>query len=376
MSKGYFHVFHDPEDGFISGKARDVARDMVVRGAFKPYGWLEILIWTGISMFLSVKLCDHFQVESGIVRIIIWPFLGILFYLASRGIFFLSAWITSKKNAGNPQFRHSFRQYLWFGDGSMFTESDDSRLDVSYRRIESLECENGRFILNMEAGKRIVLEKKNFLEGNPNDFESFLRGKMAEEASLELKEDAPRAEVLESEDGIYRLYKAAEWNRIQSGREKYPVSMYLMVFLCVSAAFTFINMTLKEITLPFGIYLAVEAVFAAVCAAHYFLKNNQARSEKALRKAAAKEWNQIKGKADGMRKDLVFFKNGFKVQTEEYITSYDYRNVNTVIASKDTLVVSGEGFFFVALMGTETDGYYEMKKLIESGSSLKVQVME
>ena len=57
----------------------------------------------------------------------------------------------------------------------------------------------------MEAGKRIVLEKKNFLEGNPNDFESFLRGKMAEEASLELKEDAPRAEVLESEDGIYRL---------------------------------------------------------------------------------------------------------------------------------------------------------------------------
>ena len=199
---------------------------------------------------------------------------------------------------------------------------------------------------------------------------------MAEEASLELKEDAPRAEVLESEDGIYRLYKAAEWNRIQSGREKYPVSMYLMVFLCVSAAFTFINMTLKEITLPFGIYLAVEAVFAAVCAAHYFLKNQQARSEKALRKAAAKEWNQIKGKADGMRKDLVFFKNGFKVQTEEYITSYDYRNVNTVIASKDTLVVSGEGFFFVALMGTETDGYYEMKKLIESGSSLKVQVME
>ena len=94
MSKGYFHVFHDPEDGFISGKAKDVARDMVVRGAFKPYGWLEILIWTGISMFLSVKLCDHFQVESGIVRIIIWPFLGILFYLASRGIFFLSAWIT------------------------------------------------------------------------------------------------------------------------------------------------------------------------------------------------------------------------------------------------------------------------------------------
>ena len=178
MSKGYFHVFHDPEDGFISGKAKDVARDMVVRGAFKPYGWLEILIWTGISMFLSVKLCDHFQVESGIVRIIIWPFLGILFYLASRGIFFLSAWITSKKNAGNPQFRHSFRQYLWFGDGSMFTESDDSRLDVSYRRIESLECENSRFILNMEAGKRIVLEKKNFLEGNPNDFESFLRGKM------------------------------------------------------------------------------------------------------------------------------------------------------------------------------------------------------
>ena len=77
-----------------------------------------------------------------------------------------------------------------------------------------------------------------------------------------------------------------------------------------------------------------------------------------------------------MRIDLVFFKNGFKVQTEEYITSYDYRNVNTVIASKDTLVVSGEGFFFVALMGTETDGYYEMKKLIESGSSLKVQVME
>ena len=53
-------------------------------------------------------------------------------------------------------------------------------------------------------------KRKNFLEGNPNDFESFLRGKMAEEASLELKEDAPRAEVLESEDGIYRLYKAAE----------------------------------------------------------------------------------------------------------------------------------------------------------------------
>lgn len=104
MSKGYFHVFHDPEDGFISGKAKDVARDMVVRGAFKPYGWLEILIWTGISMFLSVKLCDHFQVESGIVRIIIWPFLGILFYLASRGIFFLSAWITSKKNAGIRSF--------------------------------------------------------------------------------------------------------------------------------------------------------------------------------------------------------------------------------------------------------------------------------
>ena len=58
----------------------------------------------------------------------------------------------------------------------------------------------------------------------------FFGEKMAEEASLELKEDAPRAEVLESEDGIYRLYKAAEWNRIQSGREKYPVSMYLMVF--------------------------------------------------------------------------------------------------------------------------------------------------
>ena len=67
MSKGYFHVFHDPEDGFISGKAKDVARDMVVRGAFKPYGWLEILIWTGISMFLSVKLCDHFQVGNFIL---------------------------------------------------------------------------------------------------------------------------------------------------------------------------------------------------------------------------------------------------------------------------------------------------------------------
>lgn len=376
MSKGYFHVFHDPEDGFISGKAKDVARDMVARGAFKPYGWLEILIWTGMSMFLSVKLCDYLQVESSAIRIIMWPFLGVLFYLAARGVFFLSAWVTSRKNAGNPQFRQSFRQYLWFGDGSMFTESDDSRLDVSYRRIESLECENGRFILNMKAGKRIVLEKKNFLEGNPSDFESFLRGKMAEEASLELKEDAPRAEVMESEEGIYRLYKAAEWNRIQSGREKYPVSMYLMVFLCVSAGFTFINMALKEITLPFGIYLMIEAVFAAVCAAHYFLKNKQARSEKALRKAAAREWNQLKGKEDGMKKELVFFKNGFKVQTEEYITSYDYRNVNTVIASKDTLVVSGEGFFFVALMGTETDGYYEMKKLVENGSSLKVQEMK
>ncbi len=376
MSKGYFHVFHDPEDGFISGKAKDVARDMVARGAFKPYGWLEILIWTGVSMFLSVELCKYLNVESGVVKIALWPFLGVLFYLISRGVFFLSAWVTSRKNAGNPQFRQSFRQYLWFGEGSMFTESDDSRMDVSYKKIESLECKNGQFILNMKAGKRIVLEKKNFLEGNPNDFEAFLRGKMAEEASLELQADAPRAEVMESEEGIYRLYKAAEWNRIQAGREKHPASMYLIVFLCVSAAFTFINMTLKQITLPFGIYLAIEAVLAGVCAAHYFLKNKEARSEKALRKAAAKDWSKIKEKADGMKKELVFFKNGFKVQTEEYITSYDYRNLNTMIVSKDTMVVSGDGFSFVALMGTESEGYYEMKKLVENGSSLKIQVME
>ena len=77
-----------------------------------------------------------------------------------------------------------------------------------------------------------------------------------------------------------------------------------------------------------------------------------------------------------MKKELVFFKNGFKVQTEEYITSYDYRNLNTMIVSKDTMVVSGDGFSFVALMGTESEGYYEMKKLVENGSSLKIQVME
>ena len=375
MSKGYFYVFHDPEDGFISGKVGDVARDMAAKGAFKPYGWMELLVWAAIAMFASTELSRRLTIQGGLVKFALWLVLGVSFYIISRGILFLSAWVTSRKNAKDLTLRQSMRQYLWFGDGSMYTESDDSRLDVAYKRIESLECDGNRFTLNMKAGKKIVLEKKNFLEGNPRDFEAFIRGKIAEGTTIELLEDAPKAEVLESSEGIYRLYRAAEWNRIQSGREKYPVSMYVIVFLCVSAALTFINIAFKDNALPFALYLGLEAILAAVCGAHYVLKNRQARSEKNLRKAAQKEWNRIKGKADGMKKELVFFKNGFKVKTEEYITSYDYKNVNKVISSKDTMVLAGDGFSFVALIGTESDRYCEVKDLIEKGSKLTVEEM-
>lgn len=375
MKKGYFHVIHDPEDGFISGKAKDVARDMAARGAFKPYGWLEIVVWAAVSMFASTELSNYFEIQSGPARIFLWPALAVLLYFLSRGILFLSAWINSKRNASDPRIRQSFRQYIWFGEGSMFTESDDSRLDVSYKRIESLECGKDRFILNMKAGKRIVLEKKNFLEGNPEEFGAFLRGKMEEGAALEVSEDAPRARVLESEEGIYRLYRAAEWNRIRSGREKYPFSMYLIVFLCVSAALTFINITLKDAALSFAAYAGMEAFLAAACAAHYFLKNKGARSEASLRKAASREWRQLKNRTDGMEKELVFFKNGFKVKTDEYTTSYDYRNVNTAIASEDALILAGDGFSFVTLAGTGSGEYFEIRKLIESGSKLKIEVM-
>ena len=94
-------------------------------------------------------------------------------------------------------------------------------------------------------------------------------------------------------------------------------------------------------------------MFAAVCAAHYFLKNKQARSEKALEKGSCQGMEPDKRKSRRDEKRSGVFKNGFKVQTEEYITSYDYRNVNTVIASKDTLVVSGRkvSFFRLPLMG-------------------------
>ena len=143
----------------------------------------------------------------------------------------------------------------------MFTESEDSRLDISYKRIRNIECEGDRFILNMSTGKQMILEKKNFLEGKPEKFEAFIRKKIEEGTSLELEEGAPRARVLESEEGIYRLYQAAEWNRLKSGREKYPFSMYLLIFLCVSAGFTFINISLKDGALPFAAYAAVEAVF-------------------------------------------------------------------------------------------------------------------
>lgn len=181
--------------------------------------------------------------------------------------------------------------------------------------------------------------------------------------------------MLESEEGIYRLYQAAEWNRLKSGREKYPFSMYLLIFLCVSAGFTFINISLKDGALPFAAYAAVEAVLAGVCAAHYRMKNRQARSEKSLRKAAGREWKMLKGKADGLEKELVFFKKGFKVRTEEYTTSYNYENVNTVIASEDSMVIAGDGFSFVAMAGTETLGYPEIKRLIEGGKKIHIEEM-
>lgn len=374
MAKGYFYVFHDPEDGFISGKASDVARDMAARGAFRPAGWVEIAVWAAISLFVSREISVYLNL-AGAVPLVLWIAAVVLLYAVSRGILFLSAWISSRKNAQNPEVRQALRQYIWFGEGSMFTESEDSRLDISYKRIRNIECEGDRFILNMSTGKQMILEKKNFLEGKPEKFEAFIRKKIEEGTSLELEEGAPRARVLESEEGIYRLYQAAEWNRLKSGREKYPFSMYLLIFLCVSAGFTFINISLKDGALPFAVYAAAEAVLAGVCAAHYRMKNRQARSEKSLRKAAGREWKMLKGKADGLEKELVFFKKGFKVRTEEYITSYNYENVNTVIASEDSMVIAGDEFSFVAMAGTETLGYPEIKRLIEGGKKIHIEEM-
>lgn len=374
MAKGYFYVFHDPEDGFISGKASDVARDMAARGAFRPTGWVEIAVWAAISLFVSREISVYLNL-AGAVTLVLWIAAVVLLYAVSRGILFLSAWISSRKNAQNPEVRQALRQYIWFGEGSMFTESEDSRLDISYKRIRNIECEGDRFILNMSTGKQMILEKKNFLEGKPEKFEAFIRKKIEEGTSLELEEGAPRARVLESEEGIYRLYQAAEWNRLKSGREKYPFSMYLLIFLCVSAGFTFINISLKDGALPFAAYAAVEAVLAGVCAAHYRMKNRHARSEKSLRKAAGREWKMLKGKADGLEKELVFFKKGFKVRTEEYTTSYNYENVNTVIASEDSMVIAGDGFSFVAMAGTETLGYPEIKRLIEGGKKIHIEEM-
>lgn len=374
MAKGYFYVFHDPEDGFISGKASDVARDMAARGAFRPAGWVEIAVWAAISLFVSREISVYLNL-AGAVPLVLWIAAVVLLYAVSRGILFLSAWISSRKNAQNPEVRQALRQYIWFGEGSMFTESEDSRLDISYKRIRNIECEGDRFILNMSTGKQMILEKKNFLEGKPEKFEAFIRKKIEEGTSLELEEGAPRARVLESEEGIYRLYQAAEWNRLKSGREKYPFSMYLLIFLCVSAGFTFINISLKDGALPFAAYAAAEAVLAGVCAAHYRMKNRQARSEKSLRKAAGREWKMLKGKADGLEKELVFFKKGFKVRTEEYITSYNYENVNTVIASEDSMVIAGDEFSFVAMAGTETLGYPEIKRLIEGGKKIHIEEM-
>lgn len=374
MAKGYFYVFYDPEDGFISGKASDVARDMAAKGAFRPAGWVEIAVWAAVSLFVSRELSGYLNF-AGAAAIVLWPVIAVLFYAVSRGILFLSAWTASRKNAQNPEVRQSLRQYIWFGEGSMYTESEDSRLDISYKRIRSVECEEDRFILNMSTGKRIILEKKHFLEGKPEKFEAFIRKKIEEGTFLELEEGAPRARVLESEEGIYRLYQAAEWNRLKSGREKYPFSMYLIVFLCVSAGFTFINISLKEAALPFAVYAAIEAALAGVCAAHYFIKNRQARSEKSLRKAAGREWKMLRGKADGLEKELVFFKKGFKVRTEEYTTSYNYENVNTVIASEDSMVIAGDGFSFVAMAGTKTADYPEIKRLIEGGKKIHIEEM-
>ena len=374
MAKGYFYVFHDPEDGFISGKASDVARDMAARGAFRPTGWVEIAVWAAISLFVSREISVYLNL-AGAVTLVLWIAVVVLLYAVSRGILFLSACISSRKNAQNPEVRQALRQYIWFGEGSMFTESEDSRLDISYKRIRNIECEGDRFVLNMSTGKQMILEKKNFLEGKPEKFEVFIRKKIEEGTSLELEEGAPRARVLESEEGIYRLYQAAEWNRLKSGREKYPFSTYLLIFLCVSAGFTFINISLKDGALPFAAYAAVEAVLAGVCAAHYRMKNRQARSEKSLRKAAGREWKMLKGKADGLEKELVFFKKGFKVRTEEYTTSYNYENVNTVIASEDSMVITGDGFSFVAMAGTETLGYPEIKRLIEGGKKIHIEEM-
>ena len=374
MAKGYFYVFHDPEDGFISGKASDVARDMAARGAFRPTGWVEIAVWAAISLFVSREISVYLNL-AGAVTLVLWIAAVVLLYAVSRGILFLSAWISSRKNAQNPEVRQALRQYIWFGEGSMFTESEDSRLDISYKRIRNIECEGDRFILNMSTGKQMILEKKNFLEGKPEKFEAFIRKKIEEGTSLELEEGAPRARVLESEEGIYRLYQAAEWNRLKSGREKYPFSMYLLIFLCVSAGFTFINISLKDGALPFAAYAAVEAVLAGVCAAHYRMKNRQARSEKSLRKAAGREWKMLKGKADGLEKELVFFKKGFKVRTEEYTTSYNYENVNTVIASEDSMVIAGDGFSFVAMAGAVKIGYPGVKKLVEGGKKKHIEEM-
>ena len=318
------------------------------RGAFRPTGWVEIAVWAAISLFVSREISVYLNL-AGAVTLVLWIVAVVLLYAVSRGILFLSAWISSRKNAQNPEVRQALRQYIWFGEGSMFTESEDSRLDISYKRIRNIECEGDRFILNMSTGKQMILEKKNFLEGKPEKFEAFIRKKIEEGTSLELEEGAPRARVLESEEGIYRLYQAAEWNRLKRGREKYPFSMYLLIFLCVSAGFTFINISLKDGALPFAAYAAVEAVLAGVCAAHYRMKNRQARSEKSLRKAAGREWKMLKGKADGLEKELVFFKKGFKVRTEEYTTSYNYENVNTVIASEDSMVIAGDDFQFQAM---------------------------
>ncbi|HJG82139.1 MAG TPA: YcxB family protein, partial [Lacrimispora saccharolytica] len=183
MTKGYFYVFHDPEDGFISGKASDVARDMAARGAFRPTGWVEIAVWAAISLFVSREISVYLNL-AGAVTLVLWIAAVVLLYAVSRGILFLSAWISSRKNAQNPEVRQALRQYIWFGEGSMFTESEDSRLDISYKRIRNIECEGDRFVLNMSTGKQMILEKKNFLEGKPEKFEAFIRKKIEEGTSL------------------------------------------------------------------------------------------------------------------------------------------------------------------------------------------------
>ena len=78
------------------GEASDVARDMAARGAFRPTGWVEIAVWAAISLFVSREISVYLNL-AGAVTLVLWIAAVVLLYAVSRGILFLSAWISSRK---------------------------------------------------------------------------------------------------------------------------------------------------------------------------------------------------------------------------------------------------------------------------------------